>query len=109
MDKEFYKLKTNIIKALANPVRLMIIDCLRDGEKCVCKIVEQLQEEQSNISKSLGILKSNGLIKDRKEGLNVYYRLNLCCINEFFCCLDNIIIENLSQQKELIEKSITKK
>lgn len=109
MDKEFYKLKTNIIKALANPVRLMIIDCLRDGEKCVCEIVEQLKEEQSNISKSLGILKSNGLIKYRKEGLNVYYRLNLCCINEFFCCLDNIITENLNQQKELVEKALANK
>ena len=109
MDKEFYKLKTNIIKALANPTRLMIIDYLRDGEKCVCEIVEQLNEEQSNISKSLGILKSNGLIKDRKEGLNVYYRLNLCCINEFFCCLDNIITENLNQQKELVEKALRNK
>lgn len=109
MDKEFYKLKTNIIKALANPIRLMIIDCLRDGEKCVCEIVEQLKEEQSNISKSLGILKSNGLIRDRKEGLNVYYRLNLCCINEFFCCLDNIITENLNQQKELVEKALANK
>ena len=106
MDKEFYKLKTNIIKALANPIRLMIIDCLRDGEKCVWEIVQQLQEEQSNISKSLGILKSNKLIKDRKEGLNVYYRLNLCCIDEFFCCLDNIIEENLNQEKELMENAL---
>jgi ArsR family transcriptional regulator len=104
MDKEFYKLKTNIIKALANPVRLMIIDYLREGEKCVCEIVEQLNEEQSNISKSLGILKSNGLIKDRIDGLNVYYRLNLCCINEFFCCLDKLFSENLNQQKELMDR-----
>lgn len=106
MNKEFYKLKTTIVKALANPTRLMIIDYLRSGEKCVCEIVEALQEEQSNISKSLGILKSNGLIKDRKEGLNVYYRINLCCINEFFCCLDNIISENIKQQKELVEKAL---
>lgn len=106
MDKEFYKLKTTVIKALANPTRLMIIDCLREGEKSVCKIIEQLKEEQSNISKNLGILKANGLIKDRKEGLNVYYRLNLCCINEFFCCLDNIISENLNQQKELLERAL---
>lgn len=106
MDKEFYKLKTTVIKALANPIRLMIIDYLRDGEKCVCEIVDKLKEEQSNVSKSLGILKTNGLIKDRKEGLNVYYRLNLCCIDHFFNCLDNIISENLNQQKELIEKAI---
>lgn len=106
MEKEFYKLKTNIIKALANPIRLMIIDCLREGEKCVSEIIEELQEEQSNISKSLGILKSNGLIKDRKQGLNVYYSLNLCCIDEFFCCLDNIISTNLNQQQELLNKAL---
>ena len=106
MDKEFYKLKTNVIKALANPTRLMIVDFLRDGEKCVCEIIEKLNEEQSNVSKNLGILRSNGLIKDRKEGLKVYYRLNLCCINEFFCCLDNIISENLDSQKELVEKAL---
>jgi ArsR family transcriptional regulator len=105
MDKEFYKLKTNLIKALANPTRLMIVDFLRGGEKCVCEIIEHLEEEQSNISKSLGILRSNGLIKDRKEGLKVYYRLNLCCIDEFFCCLDNILSENLKQQQELFNSS----
>ena len=105
MNKEFYKLKTTVIKALANPTRLMIVDYLRDGEKCVCEITEQLKEEQSNISKSLGILKSNGLIKDRKEGLNVYYSLNLCCVNEFFCCLDNIILERIKQQQKLFNDS----
>ena len=106
MDKEFYKLKSTVIKALANPIRLMIIDTLRDGEKCVCEIVELVKEEQSNISKSLGILKSNGLIKDRKVGLNVYYSLNLCCINEFFSCLDNIILEKLHKQKELLDQAL---
>src|SRR3989339_1542577 len=100
MDIEFYKLKTSIIKALANPIRLMIVDCLRDGEKTVSQIIEALDEEQSNISKSLGILKSNGIIKDRKEGLNVFYSLKVCCMKEFFCCLDSMISENLKYQQE---------
>lgn len=108
MNKEFYKLKTSLIKSLANPTRLMIVDCLRDGEKSVGEIIQLLQEEQSNISKSLGILKAHGLIKDRKEGLNVYYSLKICCINEFFCCLDSIISENLKYQQELFNASIGK-
>lgn len=102
MNKEFYKLKTAVVKALANSTRLMIVDCLRDGEKSVSQIIEILQEEQSNISKSLGILKAHGLIKDRKESSNVYYSLRVCCINEFFCCLDNILSENLKYQQDLI-------
>jgi len=105
MNREFYKLKTAVIKAIANPTRLMIIDCLRDGEKTVSQIVEAINDEQSNVSKNLGILKSNGLIKDRKVGLNVYYTLKICCINEFFCCLDNIILENLNYQQKLINSS----
>jgi len=108
MNKEFYKLKTDVVKALANPTRLMIVDCLRNGEKSVSEIIETLEEEQSNISKSLGILKAHGLIKDRKEGLNVYYSLKICCINEFFCCLDNIISENLKYQQELLNSSMRK-
>ena len=105
MNKEFYKLKGEIIKALANPIRLMIVDALRSGEKSVSQIIEITKEEQSNISKSLGILKSNGLIKDRKEGSSVFYSLKICCINEFFCCLDSIISENLKYQQELINSS----
>jgi len=105
MNKEFYKLKTSVIKALANPVRLMIIDCLRDGEKTVTEIIEATGEEQSNISKSLGILKNHGLIKDKKTGLNVYYSLKICCVKEFFCCLDDIISENIKYQQELLNAS----
>ncbi len=102
MNREFYKLKTAVIKAIANPTRLMIIDCLREGEKTVSEIIEIIEDEQSNVSKNLGILKSQGLIKDRKAGLNVYYTLKICCINEFFCCLDNIISEKFKHQQNLI-------
>lgn len=91
MDKNFYYKKTHIFKALSNPVRLEIIDLLLDGEKCVCEIVEQLKYEQSHISKSLIKLKSAGLIQDRKEGLNVYYSLAICCMGEFLDCLNKII------------------
>jgi ArsR family transcriptional regulator len=105
MNKEFYKLKTSIVKAIANPTRLMIIDCLLNGEKSVSEIIELTGEEQSNISKSLGILKANGLIKDRKQGLNVYYSIKVCCMGEFFKCLNNIISENLKYQQELISNS----
>lgn len=83
--------KTEIFKALANPMRLEIIENLLNGEKCVCKIVDELDYEQSHISKGLIKLKSVGLIKDRKEGLNVYYSLNCNCIRDFLKCLDKLL------------------
>lgn len=92
MNKSLNEKKAEIFKALANPVRLDIIDLLLEGEKCVCEIQQALNKyEQPHISKSLAKLKAVGLIKDRKDGLNVYYSLAICCMSEFFGCLNQIL------------------
>ena len=86
------KRKAEIFKALANPVRLDIIDQLLSGEKCVCEIQQVLSKyEQPHISKNLAKLKSVGLLKDRREGMKVYYSLSLCCMGEFLSCLNKVI------------------
>lgn len=103
MNKEFYKTKTELIKALANPTRLMIVDCLRSGEKTVSEIIDLIKEEQSNVSKSLSILKNQNIVQDKKIGLNVYYSLKCGCINDFFNCLDNLIKENLRHNQNLLK------
>ena len=87
-------MKTKMIKALANPTRLMIVDLLASGEKNVSEIVALTGEEQSNVSKCLGVLKTNGLVKDRKDGLNVFYSLKICCMGDFFTCMNKILEEN---------------
>lgn len=84
--------KAKIFKALSNPARLDIIDLLIDGEKCVCEIQKALNKyEQPHISKSLAKLKSVGLIKDHRVGMNVYYSLAICCMGEFFACLNELL------------------
>lgn len=91
MNNELNNKKAKIFKALANPVRLKVIDLLIGGEKCVCEIVEELKEyEQPHISKSLSKLKEVGLIQDRKEGLNVYYSLRCSCMSAFFNCINEL-------------------
>ena len=72
-----YKKRSEIIKALAHPTRLFIVDFLADGEKCVCKIVEQVGVDISTISKHLLVMKKAGLIESEKRGLNVYYKIGL--------------------------------
>ena len=92
MNKSLNDKKAEIFKALANPVRLDIIDLLLEGEKCVCEIQQALNKyEQPHISKSLAKLKAVGLIKDRKDGLNVYYSLAICCMSEFFTCINKVL------------------
>src|SRR5574344_1069644 len=83
MNKDKNNKRAILFKALSNPMRAEIIDLLLDGEKCVCEITTNLAYEQSHISKGLIKLKAAGLIEDRKDGLNVYYRLKCKCIKEF--------------------------
>ncbi len=72
---EAYDRQAEILKALAHPVRLQILDILRDGERCVCHIEAVLKLRQAYISQQLMTLRKAGLVADRKDGLRVYYRI----------------------------------
>ena len=94
MQKEIinkYKKRSDLVKALAHPTRLFIVDFLADGEKCVCEIVEQVGVDISTISKHLSVMKNAGLVEYEKRGLNVFYKLVCPCISELFICLENIL------------------
>jgi len=85
-----YKTRSEIMKALAHPTRLFIVDFLADGEKCVCEIVDQVGVDISTISKHLLVMKNAGLVEDQKRGLNVFYKLVCPCISSLFTCLEDI-------------------
>jgi DNA-binding transcriptional ArsR family regulator len=62
-------------KALAEPVRLQILNALRAGEMTVGELVEHTEQAQANVSKHLRILHGLGFLARRKDGLYVYYSL----------------------------------
>ena len=62
--------------ALSDPIRLRLVDLLREGERCVCELTDALELGQSRLSFHLAVLKEAGLVLDRREGRWVYYRLN---------------------------------
>lgn len=70
-----YQQQTALLKALAHPVRLQILDMLRQGELCVCHIERAINKRQAYISQQLMVLREVGLVGNRKEGLQVYYSL----------------------------------
>jgi len=74
-DKQFI-IEADYFKALAHPTRIQILELLRRGEKCVCEITPTLGKEQPNISRHLAILKKEGLVQSRKDGLKVIYRVD---------------------------------
>lgn len=65
-----------IFKALSDETRLRIIKLLEEGELCVCDLTAALDMAQPNVSFHLGALREAGLIKDRKQGKWIHYRLN---------------------------------
>lgn len=70
---------TDIFKALAHQTRLQILCLLFDGEVCVCKIMAILNLPQSTASRHLAILKSAGLVEDRRDGTWSHYSLAKGC------------------------------
>ena len=66
----------SLFHALSDETRLEIMECLKDGEKCVCDLTDVLKSAQSRLSFHLKVLKEAGLIKDRPEGRWIYYSLN---------------------------------
>lgn len=88
---EVYKHKAQIIKAMGHPSRLMMIDALAEGEKCVCELQQIVGSDMSTVSKHLSVLRNAGLVDDRKQGLQVFYSLRVPCIINFFGCVEAVM------------------
>ncbi len=79
-------LRAGIMKSLAHPVRILIVDALSGGERCVCELNRLADIDQSNISRHLSILKRAGIVADRRDGMKVFYKLQTPCILRAFEC-----------------------
>ena len=99
--KAKYALRAKIVKAMAHPTRLYIVDMLSKGERCVCDLTEMVGADMSTISKHLTILKSAGIVQTDKRGTQVYYQLRMPCILNFFGCVESVLKETAEEQLEL--------
>ncbi len=77
---------TDLFRVLMHPRRLAILDLLRDGEQCVCHMEAYLGKRQAYISQQLMLLREAGLVQDRRDGWNNYYRV---VKPEIFALIDN--------------------
>lgn len=83
------RFKADVFQVLAHPTRIHIVECLRDGEVTVGAILEQIGVEPANASQHLAVLRSKGLVVNRKEGNQVFYSLR-----------DPLLIEVLDTMKQ---------
>lgn len=89
-----YEKRTLVLKALAHPTRLYLVDELSRGERCVRELTELVGADMSTVSRHLGVLKSAGVVEDAKRGLQVYYSLKVPCVMRFFDCVESVLEAN---------------
>ena len=98
-----YEARAHIIKALAHPARLLIVDELSNhGERCVCELTEMIGSDMSTVSRHLAQLKNAGLVEDEKRGQMVFYRLRVPCLLNFFSCIESVMECNAKRHQELM-------
>lgn len=91
-------------KLLGEPMRLRILNCLRDGEKCVQELVDETGAGQANISKHLSLMMNNGVVNRRKDGLHVYYYIEDKSIYD----LCNKVCDSLENNARSFQKAFKK-
>jgi DNA-binding transcriptional ArsR family regulator len=91
------------MKALAHPSRLFIVDELSRGERCVCELTEMIDADVSTVSKHLAVLRAAGLVTDDRRGQQVFYRLKVPCILNFFGCVEAVLEEHARGQAAVVE------
>lgn len=102
---DHFELCADILKALAQPTRLRIIRLLRDGEHCVCEIFPAIGQEQSNTSRHLQTMLKCGILKQRKDGLKIYYSLRHPEVLEMVRLAEHIVVHEAERTVGLLRQN----
>jgi ArsR family transcriptional regulator len=100
--RKLYKLKADVIAAAGHPIRLAVIDFLKDGERCVCDIAVYVGAKRSNVSRHLGVLLKAGVVSQRKDGLKMMYTLRTPCVLNFLKCVEGVLRVNAREAREVL-------
>lgn len=82
-----YSQMAMVLKAMAHPSRLFILEMLKEKEHCVCELQELIHSDMSTVSKHLSVLRNAGIITSRKHNNQVFYRLLCPCVLDAFQCV----------------------
>lgn len=101
--KHHLEARARVLKAMAHPTRLFIIEELAKGERCVCDLTAQIGADVSTVSRHLSLLRQAGLVLDDKRGNQVFYRLRVPCILNFFGCVESVLESRAHEHAALLE------
>ena len=98
-----FERQAGIAKAITHPLRIAVLDFLKDGERCVCDIAEYVGSERSNVSRHLSVMTRFGVLECRKDGLKVFYKLRTPCILKFFACMTDCLKQRAKEDQKLLD------
>ncbi|MDV3277880.1 MAG: metalloregulator ArsR/SmtB family transcription factor [Nitrososphaerales archaeon] len=101
MQDRIFEMHAEICKTLGSPVRIEILDSLRDGEKTVGQISQELGLRQANISQHLGVLRQRRVVTTRKEGTSVFYGVSNPKIIQACRLMREVLLEQLKESQRL--------
>ena len=88
---ERLKLRASILKAMAHPTRLFLVEQLAHGPRCVCELTEWVGADVSTVSRHLAVLRNSGILGDERRGNQVFYSLRVPCVLNFFGCVESVV------------------
>ncbi|RMG68687.1 MAG: ArsR family transcriptional regulator [Nitrospirae bacterium] len=103
-NKRIFELQAEVCKTLTNPKRLEIIHVLKEGEKTVTELVNILGIPKANVSQHLSILKNRGILKSRREGVNIYYSIANPKVIQACALMREVLTEQMKEQGLLLAK-----
>jgi ArsR family transcriptional regulator len=102
--KQIYELHADVCKTLANPKRIEIINLLRSGEKSVAWLLKETSLLKANLSQHLSVMRQRGIVKNRKEGLSVFYRITNPKIVKACDLMREVLFEQIEERKETLKR-----
>ena len=102
MEERAIQLKSEVLKALAQPTRLKILEMLRTGERCICEIIPAINGEQSNISRHISTMQKSHLITTRKDGVKVMVKVRDPRIFEILDTVGLFLKTQMQEQSRLM-------
>ena len=103
MVKPQHEARAKIIKAMAHPSRLFIIEELSKHECCVNELTEMIGVDTSTVSKHLSVLKNAGLVTDEKRANSIFYSLRVPCIMQFVGCVEDVLAVNAEEHATILK------
>ncbi|HAO92326.1 MAG: hypothetical protein A2X99_00185 [Deltaproteobacteria bacterium GWB2_55_19] len=104
MKREIFELQAEVCKTLANPKRLEIIAALKEGELSVGDLVDRLGITKANVSQHLAVLRQRKVVATRRDGVNIYYRINNPKITEACALMKAVLMEQLAEGEKLARR-----